>query len=35
MSFYRSDPVGHYKLIIPREDAWNIMNMLGTFSVEN
>jgi hypothetical protein len=29
MSFFRSDPVGHYKLVIPRESAWHIMSMLG------
>lgn len=32
MSFYRSDTVNHYKLILPRESAWDIMNKLGIFS---
>ena len=30
MSFYRSDTVNHYKLILPRESAWEIMNKFGT-----
>jgi hypothetical protein len=30
MSFFRSQPIDHYKLILPRENAWQIMNMLGT-----
>lgn len=30
MSFYRSDPVNFYRLVIPRESAWDIMNRLGT-----
>ena len=30
MSFYRSDTVAHYTLVIPRESAWDIMNKLGT-----
>lgn len=30
MSFYRSDEVKHYKLILPRESAWEIMDKLGT-----
>lgn len=29
MSFYRSDTIGHYTLVIPRESAWDIMNKLG------
>ena len=30
MTFYRSDTVNHYKLIIPRENSWAILNELGT-----
>ena len=29
MSFYRSDDVSFYRLVIPRENAWDIMNKLG------
>ena len=32
-SFYRSDTVGHYNLIIPRENAWDVMNKLGTLFI--
>jgi V-type H+-transporting ATPase subunit a len=31
MSFYRSDTVNQYKFILPRESAWEIMNVLGSF----
>lgn len=30
MSFFRSDSINHYNLVIPRESAWDIMNKLGT-----
>jgi hypothetical protein len=30
MSFYRSESVKHYKLILPRENAEEIMQVLGT-----
>ena len=29
MSFYRSDSVNHFNLVIPRENAWDIMNKIG------
>lgn len=29
MNFYRSQTMHHYKLIIPRESAWNVMNELA------
>lgn len=29
-SFFRSDSISHYNLILPRESAWDIMNKLGT-----
>lgn len=32
-SFYRSDSVSHYNLVIPRESAWDIMNKLGNQNV--
>ena len=32
MSLYRSDDVSYYRLVIPRESAWDIMNRLGKFS---
>ena len=31
MSFFRSDPVDRFKIIVPHENAWNILNMLGFF----
>ena len=31
MSFYRSDDVSYFRLVIPRESAWDIMNRLGIF----
>lgn len=31
MSFYRSDDVSFFKLVLPRENAWDIMNKLGTY----
>ena len=31
MSFYRSDETSFFKLVIPRENAWDIMNELGAF----
>jgi len=31
MTFYRSDPINYYKLVLPRESAWEIMNKLGNF----
>lgn len=30
MSFYRSDSINYYKLVLPRESAWEIMNSLGS-----
>ena len=30
MSFFRSDDVSYFRLVIPRESAWDIMNRLGT-----
>ena len=30
MSFYRSDTVNNYRVVLPRENAWAIMNELGT-----
>ena len=33
MSFYRSDTVNHYKFILPRESAWEIMNKFGTIVI--
>jgi hypothetical protein len=33
MSFYRSDEVSFFRLVIPRENAWNIMNRLGMLCV--
>lgn len=30
MSFFRSEAVNYYKLVLPRESAWEIMNRLGT-----
>lgn len=33
MSFYRSDTINHYNLVIPRESAWDIMNKLGEYVV--
>lgn len=29
MSFFRSDTINYYKLVLPRESAWEIMNRLG------
>lgn len=29
-SFYRSDSISHYNLVIPKESAWDVMNKLGT-----
>ncbi|CAD8152710.1 unnamed protein product [Paramecium pentaurelia] len=29
MNFFRSQTMGYYKLIIPRESAWNVMNELA------
>jgi V-type H+-transporting ATPase subunit a len=29
MSFYRSQTMGFYNLIVPRESAWNVMNELA------
>lgn len=36
MSFYRSDEVAFFKLVLPRESAWDIMNRLGMlFSMQD
>ena len=29
MSFFRSSTMGYYNIIIPRENAWNVMNDLA------
>lgn len=29
MSLLRSDVMGYYNIIIPRESAWEVMNVLG------
>lgn len=34
MSFYRSESVKHYKLILPRDNAEEIMQTLGIYSIE-
>lgn len=33
MSFYRSDPINHFKMVLPRESAWEIMNQLGNWDI--
>lgn len=29
MSFFRSQSMGYYNLVVPRESAWNVMNELA------
>lgn len=29
MSFWRSQTMGYYNLVVPRESAWNVMNELA------
>jgi len=32
MSLFRSEMMGHYDLVLPRESAWYIMNELGQYN---
>jgi V-type H+-transporting ATPase subunit a len=32
MSLFRSDPMGYYSIVMPRENAWEIFNELGELS---
>ena len=29
MSLFRSRPMKHYNLVVPRESAWSVMDRLG------